>query len=300
MDKWTEIRVYILFVLGAIFVNCDENTMALFESTAPSVDERFVASMLYNNEFGYVTIQARDDEYSVYVCADPHVETVNTKLQTFIQRYRDDKKCPVAICLGDLIGTGHSYYWFKEAFDLVKPDPSKPDTMFVAIGNHDLFYDHWSTYVEYWPSSTYYFVVETNGKDRARDMYICLDTAQGTLGRKQLQWLKWVLAKASGEGCRNIIVYSHVNIFRRDNTSADISTISLEEAYELMSLFTKYGVKQYLAGHDHAREEFVQGGVKYILVDSMEEENTSSAYMIIHVEKGEINNTFHPIISSVE
>lgn len=294
------LKLYIYFVLGVLCVGCNENSMALFESTAPSVDGRFDVSMQYNDEFGYVTIQANDDEYNVYVCADPHVETVNTKLQTFIQLYRDDRKCPVAICLGDLVGTGHSYVWFGDAFNHVKKDPAKSDTMFIAIGNHDLYYDHWSSYVQFCPTSTYYFVVETNGKNRARDLYICLDTAQGTLGKKQLQWLKSLLERTSDEGFRNIIVYSHVNIFRRDNTSADISTISLEEAYELMYLFTKYGVKQYLAGHDHAREEFVQGGVKYILVDSMEEENTSSAYMIIHVEKGEINNTFHPIISSVE
>ena len=213
--------------------------------------------------------------------------------------HKENKKAGGARNTGLLAAKGE-YVWFVDAFNHVKKDPAKPDTMFIAIGNHDLYYDHWSSYVQFCPTSTYYFVVETNGKNRARDLYICLDTAQGTLGKKQLQWLKSLLERSSDEGFRNIIVYSHVNIFRRDNTSADISTISLEEAYELMHLFTKYGVKQYLAGHDHAREEFVQGGVKYILVDSMEEENTSSAYMIIHVEKGEINNTFHPIISSVE
>jgi hypothetical protein len=243
-------------------------------------------------EHGYTTIQVHDDEYTVYVCTDTHVATVNKKLQTFIQTYRNDKTCPVAVCLGDLIEADHSYLWFKEAFDHVKTNPAKPDTMFVTIGNHDVFFDKWNEYIQYWPTAMYYFVVETNGKTKAKDLYICLDNAQGTFGELQIKWLKHLLAEH--EQYRHIIVYAHVNIFRRDNTSADIATVSLEETYELMSLFAKYGVEQYWSGHDHSREEFSHGGVKYIIVDSMQEENNESAYMILHVGK-ELNNTFHQI-----
>ncbi len=164
--------------------------------------------------------------------------------------------------------------------------------MFVTIGNHDVFFDQWNNFIQYWPTAMYYFVVETNGKNKAKDLYICLDNAQGTFGELQIKWLKHLLAEH--EQYRHIIVYAHINIFRRDNTSADIATVSLEETYELMSLFAKYGVEQYWSGHDHSREEFSHGGVKYIIVDSMQEENNESAYMILHVGK-ELNNTFHQI-----
>ena len=287
-------KIYILLCVLAVVAGCDENSGALFRSTAPSADERFALSMQYNDREGYTTIQARDDEYSVYVCTDTHVATVNTKLQAFIQLYRDDRTCPVAVCLGDLIEADHSYIWFVDAFKHIKTNPSKPDTMFVTIGNHDVFYDQWHNYTQYWPTSTYYFVVETNGKNKGKDLFICLDTAQGTLGRKQLTWLKELLDWADGERFRHIIVYSHINIFRRDNMFADISTVSLEETYELMSLFTEHNVEQFWAGHDHGREEFTHGNVKYIIVDSMKEEEDSSAYMVLHVGK-EINNTFHTI-----
>ena len=90
-------KICILLCMVAVVVGCDENSAALFRSTAPSVDERFALSMQYNDREGYTTIQARDDEYSVYVCTDTHVATVNTKLQAFIQLYRNDRTCPVPV-----------------------------------------------------------------------------------------------------------------------------------------------------------------------------------------------------------
>ncbi len=288
-------KISILFLpLFLLLAGCDENSGALFDSSAPTVDDRFIQSMDYNNRYGYAEINAQDDEYTIYVCTDTHVATENTKLQSFIQLYRNDRTCPVAVCLGDLVEADHSYYWFVEAFQHIKPLPSKPDTMFVTIGNHDVFYDQWYSYIKYWPTSTYYFTVQTNGKNKAKDLFICLDTSQGTIGKLQLKWLKWVLEMTENEPFRHIIVYSHVNIFRRDNTSADISTVSLEETYELMALFTQYGVKQFWSGHDHSREEFTHAGVKYIIVDSMEQDNSNAAYMILHVGQ-ELNNTFHPL-----
>lgn len=284
--------IYIAVLVALFFSSCDENMGALVKSHTPTVNQRYQQYINYNSEHGYTTIQVHDDEYTVYVCTDTHVATVNKKLQTFIQTYRNDKTCPVAVCLGDLIEADHSYFWFKEAFDHVKTNPAKPDTMFVTIGNHDVFFDQWNDYIQYWPTAMYYFVVETNGKNKAKDLYICLDNAQGTFGELQIKWLKQTLA--NHDQYRHIIVYAHVNIFRRDNTSADIATVSLEETYELMSLFAQNGVEQYWSGHDHSREEFSHGGVKYIIVDSMEEDNKESAYMILHVGK-ELNNTFHQI-----
>lgn len=284
--------IYIAVLVALFFSSCDENMGALVKSHTPTVNQRYQQYINYNSEHGYTTIQVHDDEYTVYVCTDTHVATVNKKLQTFIQTYRNDKTCPVAVCLGDLIEADRSYFWFKEAFDHVKTNPAKPDTMFVTIGNHDVFFDQWNNFIQYWPTAMYYFVVETNGKNKAKDLYICLDNAQGTFGELQIKWLKQTLA--NHDQYRHIIVYAHINIFRRDNTSADIATVSLEETYELMSLFAQNGVEQYWSGHDHSREEFSHGGVKYIIVDSMEEENNESAYMILHVGK-ELNNTFHQI-----
>ena len=171
------------------------------------------------------------------------------------------------------------------------------EAMFKYCFNHDIFYDQYNAFRSHITQRThYYFVIESN--DKVRDLYICLDTATGTLGKIQIEWLKGLLEDEAHKN-RHIIVFTHVNIFRRDNTYADISTTSVEETYELMSLFSKYRVKQFWAGHDHARDEFIHGKVKYIMIDSMQEDNPNAAYMILHVGD-ELNNTFHPIKSDQE
>ncbi len=286
--------LYITVLLSFVLTACNDDYGTLIRGNSPSVKERFIHSMEYNRQYGYANLQADGENYLLYVCTDTHVATKNDKLKQFIGIYRNDLNCPVAVCLGDLVEANHSYYWFEEAIRDVPHNPLKSDTMFVTLGNHDIFYDQWVEYTKYWPTSTYYFTVTT--PSGIQDAYICLDSAEGSMGGSQLEWLTSVLEsfyamKRTGI-IRHIIVYTHVNIFRRDNTSADISTLALEETYELMSLFSRYGVEQFWAGHDHSREEFSQGGVKYIIVDSMEEDNSDAAFMILHVG-AQLNNTFH-------
>lgn len=166
------IYIYIVAIVALLFNSCDEDMKALVKSKAPTVNERYKQYINYNSEHGYTTIQVHDDEYTVYVCTDTHVATVNKKLQTFIQTYRNDKTCPVAVCLGDLVDAYHSYYWFNDAFKHVKTIPSKPDTMFVTIGNHDVFFNQWEHYLEYWPTAMYYFVVDQRKKQSERPLYL--------------------------------------------------------------------------------------------------------------------------------
>ena len=310
---------YLFIVVSCLLVvlsSCENDSMAPFASKYPSVDERFVLSMLYNRDIGgFDTLQAKSEEYKIYVCTDTHLNVPHINLRdaelrgddplklvsnlaTFIQLDRADTLCPAAVCLGDLVESDITYDVFRYPLEKIPLNPNKHDTMYCTIGNHDVFYRQYYAYrYHIAKSSTYCFVVKTpSGK---KDLYICLDTATGSLGRKQTEWLKGILAQAndqswSSDYYRHIIVYTHVNIFRRDNTSADISTTAIEETNELLYLFRKYNVKQFWAGHDHSREEFMQGGVKYIIVDSMEETNNEAAFMILHVSE-ELNNTFHYI-----
>ena len=280
-----------IIVLTLLYSGCSKDAMSLFEGVVPPVDKRFEKSMYFNDLHGYTTLKVRDDSYRIYVCTDTHVKDSTKTLRKFIQLYHDDRDCPAAVHVGDLIESDETYRTFVQAFADTPPSPSKHDTMFVAIGNHDIFYKQWYDYTYFWPTSTYYFVVQSQGKTKAKDLYVCLDSAQGKIGLLQMKWLKDLL-KTSASEYRHIIVFSHVNIFRRENTSADISTTALEETYELMWLFSEYGVKQFWAGHDHSREEFTEGGVKYIIIDSMKEGEPEAAYMILHVGS-QLNNTFH-------
>ena len=287
-------NIFLSLILTTLLVACDENLLAPFASNFPSVDERFKISMSDDNVNLYDTIRVPNKEYKIYVCTDTHVagQDLNKTLKTFISLYKSDKDCPAACCLGDIVEANQRYEYFIEAFKDGYDYPCKKNNMFVALGNHDIFYDQYNAFRSHITQRThYYFVVESN--DKVRDLYICLDTATGTLGKIQIEWLKGLLEDEAHKN-RHIIVFTHVNIFRRDNTYADISTTSVEETYELMSLFSKYRVKQFWAGHDHARDEFIHGKVKYIMIDSMQEDNPNAAYMILHVGD-ELRNTYHPI-----
>lgn len=292
MKRWINwFGVLLMLILTA----CDEDSMALFKSTAPKVDERVKNSLSYlntnmNNE--YPEIEVAGDDYRVYVFSDTHVATVNTILTRFVETFREDKEAPVAVCLGDQIEANHSYYWFNESFRYMEEPREKHDTVFSAVGNHDIFFDCYWHFIERWKMTAYCFSVVCR-KGKTKDLYICLDTASGTIGKVQYQWLQSILSNAKNGDYRYIFVYTHVNIFRTDNTNADISTVALEETRELMYLFSKYGVQQFWAGHDHARDVFQQGGVQYIMLDSMAENDNEPAYMILHVSPQGLNNTFH-------
>lgn len=285
-------NLFLSIILITLLTACNEDSLAPFMSNFPSVDERFKISMSYNNL--YDTIRVANKEYKIYVCTDTHVagEDLNKTLKTFITLYKNDKDCSAACCLGDIVEANQKYEYFTKAFEDGDDYPCKKNNMFVALGNHDIYYDQYNAFRSHISQRTnYYFVVESN--DNVSDLYICLDTATGTLGRVQMEWLRGLLENESHKN-RHIIVFTHVNIFNRDNTYADISTTSLEETYELMNLFSKYKVKQFWAGHDHARDVFIHGKVKYIMIDSMEEDNPNAAYMILHVGD-ELRNTFHSI-----
>ena len=289
MKKNRYIFLVLLFTL--LCSGCDKDSMSVLETDVPPLEKRFAKSMDYNERKGYEVLKVKDDNYRIYVCTDTHIKDSTNTLRKFIQLYHDDKDCPAAVHLGDLVESDETYNAFIQALNETPANPSKHDTMFVAIGNHDIFYKQWYDYTEFWPTSTYYFIVESQGKNKAKDLYICLDSAQGKIGFSQMKWLRNLLQEWYGS-FRHVIVFTHVNIFRRENTSADISTTALEETYELMWLFSEYGVKQFWAGHDHSREEFTEGGVKYIIVDSMEDGKAEAAYMILHVGS-QLNNTFH-------
>lgn len=288
-----KIAFYLIFV-SFCMVSC-LNAGALFEHSYPSVDECFASSMNYYHQQGeqYPEMEVKTDGYKVYVFSDSHVAYYNSVLTAFRDTFMADIDAPVAICLGDLVEANQSYFWFCQPFEYQSEPRNKFDTLFVALGNHDLFYNQYDYFIERFKTTIYRFTIRT--KDGSRDMFICLDTAHGSLGRRQLDWLRNQLMYAKETGYRNIFVYTHVNLVRSDNTHADASTVALEESFELMSLFSQYGVRQFWAGHDHARDGFMQGGVQYILLESMREADEHPGYMVLHVSPSSINNTFHVI-----
>ena len=243
---------------------------------------------------GNAVLKVPDGNYRIYVCSDTHLNKTADNFRCFIRRYHNDADCPAAVHLGDLVEACETYDFFEQAQKETPAPAGKQDTLFVTPGNHDLFRNQWDSFLKHWPTSTYYFVVESQNLPKTKDLYICLDSAQGTLGTLQLRWLRDFLVSAHAE-YRHIFIFTHLNMYRRDNTYADIATLPLEETIELMSLFSQCNITQYWSGHDHGRELFTIGGVTYIIVDTMKDSYPESAYMILHVGD-KVENTFISIL----
>lgn len=281
-------KYFILFAFIALAASCSHGNLdmvGMFNGQSPDSDDRFKTSQAFNDHHGFSTILV-DDDYRVYVCTDTHVDTSCYNLAQFNRAYKRDAACPFAIHLGDLVNADGHYPLFDSAIHIVPEGYVRgKDTLFITPGNHDLYYGQWIQYVEYYKTGTYYFETRSKTTAEVLDLFICLDSANGTLGRRQLAWLKDLLAKAKDKKYRHLIVYTHTHVFKQDATQGHTSNYAMEETYELIGLMSKYGVELVMMGHDHSREVTTYGGCLYIIVDSMQDAQREPYYMVLSVGK---------------
>lgn len=275
----------LLLVLGSIFTACGPDArldmVGMFAGTSPSIDERFEQSKEYNKQAGFASLYALSDDYHVYVCTDTHITKTRTRWQHFIDTYRADLQCPVAVHLGDIIDAKTDFAYVDEALErhpLAALFPAK-DTLMAVCGNHDIYFKLWDKYIETFKTSSYYFVVTTpSGK---QDLFVVYDSADGTVGKKQLDWLKETLEWADTQDFRHIVACTHTHFFKRDGSQGHTSNYTLEETYSLLNLFTQHGVEMVWSGHDHSREITQVKGLTCIVVDSMKDEDKEPYYMLV-------------------
>lgn len=280
---------YCLYIL-LLLVSCQNDNDGI--SSNFDVETRFHASMEYASTHPTDTIFVDDDAYMVYVCGDSHLVDSCQNLTKFVQLYRSDNQCPVAIHLGDHVRGKNNLQLDADTYNSIPANPTKHDTIFSTLGNHDLWYGQWKDYFRIWKTSVYWFVVST---PTYHDVFICLDNASGTLGRSQILWLKQQLAAfAQDTTIRHRIVYSHIDFFRMDNMKNNCANMELEETYELIHLFEQYHVAQYWSGHDHCREKVQMGNVIYIAVDALDDKLPEAGYMAVCMSD-DIHNDFRRI-----
>jgi len=179
------------------------------------------------------------------------------------------------------------------AFAEVPKPADKKDTLFVSPGNHDIYFDQWSCFRQYFHTSSYYFLVQTpSGK---LDFYLIIDSAEGCLGEKQLAWLKQILSWADKQPFRHRMVATHTHPFMEDASQELTSNYPLEETYELVDLFGSHHVEFYLCGHDHYRDVTRFGGCTYIVLDALQDKQENAGYMVMDVSST-VNYDFVSVI----
>ena len=271
---------FLYIALAVLMTACsDDFTLDLkgmFSLNGEPVDVRFAQSMTYNNDKGEMHLDMGSDEYMVYVCTDSHI-ILNTQvnLDYFIDTFNAEAAPKIAIQLGDLIDAQKNFPCADSVLSLAN------GPLFITPGNHDVYFKQWSIYRSYFHTGTYWF--DTNNGSKKLDLFICLDTADGTLGTKQMQWLRDLLEKKSKEGYRRIIVYTHTHFWKLDDSQGHTSNFSLEETYELAALLGQYQVDYVWSGHQHARQSVFFRGVNYLVLDATKDSEKGQSYMTVQM-----------------
>lgn len=272
---------YSLFILLLFVTACNPNydMPGMFNGSSERADKRLAESLEYDKRVGEIHLTV-PETYAVYVATDTHVDSTTHHWSKFVNCYKADKDCAFAIHLGDLINAKNNFARFFDAAK-VAPEGYVPgkDTIFYVVGNHDLYFNQWPEYKSYIGTSTYWFDTRTSG-GKLLDLYICIDSGEGTLGVDGIKWLEDILKEKSEQPYRHRIILTHTHMFKQDDSQGHTSNYSMEETYEIAALLTKYGVSEYWSGHDHSREITNYGNVTYIVVDALEDAVEDAYYMI--------------------
>jgi predicted phosphodiesterase len=275
MDNKFIKRLLIFVVISISFTACSKPA-----DKTESADQRFSQSMDWNEKHSYREIVVPSGDYSIMSMADSHVGSTNN-MDSFFNIAKSNNTSAV-VMVGDLT-TGKSEDY--SIFDQHLPDKDSLPLFFI-IGNHDLHYNGWEEFYSWFGSSTYSFTIKSPD---ATDLYICLDTGGGTLGEKQLNWLKTLLQTKRKE-YRHCMVFTHNNFFRSRHTDSTYPLV--EELYVLLELFTNYHVDMVITGHDHMRDVVSLGTTTYIVMDALKDGLSNAGYFKITVKNGNIGYEF--------
>ena len=268
---------WVLLVLASCRYDVD---VTGFVYTPVPVNERFAMSVQWSDDYPPREIHVEGDQYMLMVGSDSHVGGTDN-LSGFIESAVENGAAMIAIA-GD-ISTGWEDDYAIAAAEL---EGAGSIPVCVVPGNHDLYFNGWNSFYDYFGASAYTFIVHTADTS---DLYIFLDTGGGTLGGDQMQWLKELLDKQRGDH-RYACVITHVNFFRNRFT---LSTNPLnEELLVLLDLFAENRIDLVIQGHDHKRNEEIFGNTTYITLDAMQDVNDDASYLELEVNTDRIRHSF--------
>ena len=190
------------------------------------------------------------DIYTVAIFSDIHFggKQATRHEQDFLNwltKAKADGNCPeFCICLGDIAEHGKesefaTYNKFCGQVEAILGDGK----VYNVLGNHDLYNNGWNHYNQMiFPNSSFYTF-----KTKKFSWY-CIDSASGTLGKKQFDKLKALFAQDSAPK----IIITHIPAY--GNPLNYMGYFSFQNTYEtdmLLTLYSKNNVKIVTCGHIH-------------------------------------------------
>ena len=273
----------IAIIISGLFSCSDELDMSGILISRDQVNERFNRSMEWNSLHSTEMIYTDTGEYSFLAAGDCHVGGTSN-----MERFSYEASQPgisFFLLAGDLT-TGH-----QEDYDIFRDHLNHQYSIpyFLIAGNHDLYFNGWDIFYSYFGSSSYTFTIETPD---ASDLFICLDSGSGTLGSRQLDWLRNILENER-HNFRNCIIISHSNFFRSRRTLS--TTPLVEEIYFLLDLFSDNNVDMVIMGHDHKRSVELFGNTIYLTLDAIEDGYDDASFVRIVNRNGMLNYQYSRI-----
>ena len=324
-------NIILTALIALIVASCDKVSPTGVLIAGSGVEDRVKMSHLYfkehKNEYHDLSALALGEEYTFLIGADSHLTTDDGRIKEMLKIGLDSNDLLYAH-LGDIADTKAEYYIkLEDALTKAKKDFAEkyyvkdtiidegtkyiyytdtvmdniyvniediPLPFFPVVGNHDITHNGWALWSSIFHSSFYdlYVLADATKDDMTLDHFIFLDTANGTLGREQVELIEdGVLddrtLEQNGVHVRHTFVFSHTNIFR-PSALQFASTFSREETFFLLDQLKEWNATMVFCGHVHKWGEEEVGGVTYLTLDSMSESNSPAPgdYLVrVHVKK---------------
>lgn len=250
----------------------------IFMPTGDGVEKRFEQSMKMVQDLKTGVVQAQEN-YSFYVATDPHIAQTHANVDIFNDAFRNDTEASFGVILGDCIDVKDNLPTYLEALSYDPARHACDHKLFHVLGNHDLFFNGWVDFKEIIGPATFWFEVVFDG---GKDLYVSLDTATGSLGRKQTEWFRSFISD-NRKDYRHCVILTHTNFYYTDRSQGSSGNMSIEESLALMDFFGKHDVALVLQGHDHYREDIVYGDVRYTILGAIHDGAEAPEYLKVNV-----------------
>ena len=283
-----------LIILAAaamiLMTSCDRLDILGMVIDRSDTEERVADWLDYDAQHEMPVIENVPDEYRIYSTSDTHysdrddfeLQGPKDRLYKYLTVERNDPKAIFSLLVGDLVNQrGEAgYRRVDSSMRFNAETQAKNDPCFTVLGNHDVYYDCAKYYKQYFHTSTYTVTVKTVGG--YKDLYILLDSGNGTFGQRQTKWLEEQLEHRGDY--RHCFVISHNWMFRTsyNYTTTPAANLPQDEQYAFMDLMSRNNIELVLMGHFHMREQRQFGGVQYVMTDNLNDGGKPS-YVVVDV-----------------
>lgn len=272
----------IILALGLLMVSsCNRLDIPGMIINRSDTEQRVADWLDWNEQNGMPVINNVPDNYTFYSCSDSHINDDNSRLAKYITIERNDPEAVFSIIAGDLANeSGEGPFILADSAMMFDPlTQAENNPCFPIIGNHDVYFDCAKFYKQHFHTSTY--TVTVNTVSGLKDLFIFLDSGNGTHGRRQLDWLEEQLSHRTEY--RYCFVISHNWLFRTtyNYTTTPAANLPEDEQYAFMDLMSRNAVDMVIMGHFHYRDVKTFAGVKYVMTDNLNDGKTEPSYLVV-------------------